>query len=141
MAVVTVAESITIQAPAESVYEYRLEFMNLPSYNPHVSNVRATGSGEYAFDLKLPGFEQPMETPLRIVASTKPREITIETGPGYLAREVCTFESDPAGTLVTFEQTLTFEGDIPQEALDTVGKQAAEQARLELTLMKKILEG
>jgi hypothetical protein len=106
-----------------------------------VSNVRSTGPGEYAFDLTLPGFDQAMETPLRIVNTTKPREITIETGPGYMAREVCTFERTGTGTLVTFEQTLTFEGEVPQDALDTVGQQAGEQARLELTLMKKILEG
>ena len=141
MAEVKIAESIQIEAPPDAVYDYRLEFMNLPSYNPLVSNVRSTGPGEYAFDLTLPGFDQAMETPLRIVNTTKPREITIETGPGYMAREVCTFERTGTGTLVTFEQTLTFEGEVPQDALDTVGQQAGEQARLELTLMKKILEG
>lgn len=139
MAEVTISESIELDAPIEEVFDYRADFTTLPAYNPHVTNVRATGDGEFAFDLTLPGMDEPMQTPLRIVSADRPRSLIIETGPGYMAREVCTFEAAGSGTRLTFQQTISFEGDVPQDALDAVGAQAAEQARLELELIKKNL--
>src|SRR5947207_1249359 len=54
------AEDIEIGAPVDAVYAYRLEFMNLPEYNPNVSNLRRTDRGaelgagaEYAFDISI----------------------------------------------------------------------------------------
>lgn len=148
MAEVTIAEGIEIAAPPDDVYDYRLDFTNLPAYNPHVSNVRRTDAGdelgagaEYTFDLELPGAPEPMETPLRVLDAERPSLVTLETGPGFMARETCTFDPTEAGTRVIFEQTITLEGEIPEDALKAVGDSAGEQARLELELMKKNLEG
>ena len=148
MAEVTIAEGIEIAAPPEAVYDYRLDFTTLPAYNPHVSNMRRTDGGtelgtgaEYAFDLQLPGATEPIESPLRVLDARRPSMVTLETGPGFMAREVCTFDATEAGTRVIFEQTITLEGDLPEDTLKAIGDSAGEQAKLELELMKKNLEG
>jgi hypothetical protein len=144
---VRITEALEIGVPPRTVFDYRLDFTTLSAYNPHVSNVRQTvgsepGIGaEYVFDLSLPGAPEPMESPLRVLEADPPSNIVIDSGPNYMAREVCTFEPAGDGTLVTFQQTITFPGLVPQDALDAVAATSREQARLELELIRKILEG
>lgn len=140
MAEVRYSESIEIAATPERIYDYRLDFATLPEYNPNVTNLRATGDGEYVFDLTLPG-APPMENPLRVVEATRPSRIVFDTGPGYMAREDCTFTPSGGGTRVTFEYTLTFPGAIDETTAALLSSSGAEQARLELENLKKLLEG
>jgi hypothetical protein len=119
----------------------------LPDYNPSVTNLRridggtAPGAGaEYVFDLQLPGADTPMETPLRVLAADAPHRIEFETGPGFMAREVCTFEATAAGTVARFEIALSLPGDVDPQVRTTMEATLHEQARLELEQTKKALE-
>ena len=146
MAEIRYAESIDIAAPPSEVFAYRLDFTTLAEYNPHVKNVRQTklsGPGvgaEYVFDLMLPGASEPMETPIRVLEADGPLRVVIETGPGYIAREICTFDPVGDGTRITFDTVLTFPGELDEGSAKAVEGQGREQARLELDLMKKNLE-
>lgn len=141
------AESIDVAAPLEVCFDYRLDFTTLSAYNPHVTNVRQTrlsepGQGaEYLFDLTMPGAQEPMETPLRVTEAHRPSRVVFETGPGFMAREICTFDPAGSGTRITFDTILTFPGEVPEDGARAVEAQGREQARTELELMKKILEG
>lgn len=147
MAEIRSSEAAEIAAPVEAVFEYRLDFMNLPDYNPSVTNMRridggsAPGPGaEYAFDLALPGADVPMETPLRVLEAHHPKRIVFETGPGFMAREVCDFAPAHDGTRARFEITLTIPGDLDEQTRTAFAANTKEQARLELDLIKKALE-
>ncbi|MCA1833398.1 MAG: SRPBCC family protein [Actinomycetota bacterium] len=141
------SESAEIAATVEDVFSYRLDFMNLPAYNPSVTNMRRTDAGtepgpgaEYLFDLRLPGTDTPMETPLRVLEADAPKRIVFETGPGFMAREVCTFESNGIKTRAKFEITLTFPGDLDDPTKTMMEQSTQEQASVELELIKKALE-
>lgn len=147
MAEIRASETAEIAAPVHDVFAYRLDFMNLPSYNPSVTNIRRTDGGtepgpgaEYLFDLQLPGADVPMETPLRMIEADEPKRIAFETGPGFMAREVCTFEPLGGGTRAEFEITLTFPGDLDEQTRASMEQSTHEQARLELDLIKRALE-
>lgn len=147
MASVTVSESVDIQASVQDVFSYRLAFATLPAYNPNVTNIRRTDGGTdpgvgatYVFDLTLPGAEEPMEVPLRVTEVVPNERIVFDVGPGFMASEVCSFEAVEGGTRVTFEQTITIDGDLGDDVMGPLGASAAEQARLELDLIKKNLE-
>lgn len=148
MAEVRYAESVEIAVSPEVVYDYRINFTTLPDYNPNVSNLRRTDAGnapgagaEYLFDLTLGG-GPPMENPIRVVEATRPSRIVFDTGPGYMAREDCTFSPVGAGgTAVEFAYTISFPGDVDDDARSLIENSGREQARMELDNMKKILEG
>ena len=47
MAEVTYSDEEDIQAPPETVFDYRLDYeKNLPQYNPNVSNMKRTDGGD-----------------------------------------------------------------------------------------------
>lgn len=146
MAEIRYAESIEIAVSPADAFAYRLDFTTLPAYNPHVSNLRQTvgsepGAGaEYTFDLSLPGAPEPLDTPIRVLEADAPGRIVIETGPGYMARETCTFEPAGDGVRIGFDTVLTFPTEIPDDAAQMIEASGREQARLELDLMKKIME-
>ena len=61
MAEVRYAEELEIEAPGEQLFAYRLDFENLPTYNPNVSNLRRVDGGSepgpgavYRFDITMP---------------------------------------------------------------------------------------
>jgi uncharacterized membrane protein len=146
VAEIRAAETAEIAAPIERVYGYRLDFTNLPSYNPNVTNLRRVDAGsepgagaEYLFDLALPGIE-PMESPLRVIEAVAPTRIVFETGPGYMAREVCVFTSKGDVTHAEFELTLTMPGEVDDATRELFEGNTREQARMELDLIKKALE-
>ncbi len=70
----------------------------------------------------------------------EPTRIVIETGPGYMARETCTFSTTGEGTLCEFATVLSFPGDIDDASAEAVKQQGLGQVHLELELMKKNLE-
>jgi len=142
------AEDVTIGAPVEAVYAYRLDFTRLPDYNPNVSNIRRTGGAEvgvgaeYGFDISIEemgGASMPQT--LKVVEAEEPTRIVFEVGPGY-AREICTFEPNAeGGTHVVF----AYATYVPDELDNEEGRALIEasgrrQARLELDLIKKNLE-
>jgi uncharacterized protein YndB with AHSA1/START domain len=140
-------ESIDIEAPIERVYEYRLDFTNLPDYNPGVSNFRQVagdrpGAGaEYLFDLVLIEGAPPMETPIRVLDARAPELVVFDTGPGYIARETCTFAPAGDGTRAEFAYVVTIPGEVDEATIKMVVDTGSAQARTELELMKKNLEG
>jgi uncharacterized protein YndB with AHSA1/START domain len=147
VAEVAYTEVADIAAPPERVFDFRLDFAHLPEYNPNVSNVRRVEGGarpgvgtEYLFDLTLAGMGT-LETPLRIAEVERPARVVFDTGPGFIAREVCTFSPAGGGTRAEFTVTLTIPGEIDDATRASLEAQGREQVRLELDLMKKILEG
>lgn len=147
MAEVRYSASAHIDAPPEVVFSYRLDFTTLPAYNPSVTNLRqVAGDGpgkgaEYLFDLTLAEGTDPMETPIRVLEVDAPARIVIDTGPGYMARETCTFDATGEGTHCEFDTVLTFPGELDDASAEAVKAQGLAQVMLELDLMKKNLEG
>ena len=100
----TYGETIEINAPIEAIYDYRLDFVKLATYNSHVTNIARTVDGEgglgkgaeYVFDLALPGWEAGMKAFLKVIDTDRPSTIVTDTGTDALAgREVNTFERRP----------------------------------------------
>ena len=146
----TYGETIEINAPIESVYDYRLDFVKLATYNSHVTNISRTVDGEggvgkgaeYVFDLALPGWEAGMKAFLKVIDTDRPNTIVTDTGTDALAgREVNTFEQLPNGA-VRF--TIQFSIDLPDEAKDGVEmieKSGRDEYKIEQAAIKKTLEG
>ena len=147
MAEIRYEDSMLIDAERERVFDYRLDFSNLPQYNPNVSNLRIInktadlGPGtEYLFDLHLPGAD-PLESPIRITTVERPSSFRYETGPGWMAEGQCTFEPQDNGTLVTLGYTLRFPGEIDDATAEQMASAGRGETTIELQNMKKILEG
>lgn len=148
MAEVSVTEAAEVAVPVERAFDYRLDFRNLPNYNPNVSNFRRVdgGSGsepgagaEYLFDLTLGG--ATAESPIRVLEADRPRRIVFETGPGYMAREVCAFTPSGSGARCEFTITVSIPGEIDDQTRAAIEATSREQLGLEMDLMKKNLEG
>jgi uncharacterized protein YndB with AHSA1/START domain len=142
-----------IAAPADKVFAYRLDFTNLPDYNPNVSNLRRIDGGtqpgpgaEYWFNITLPGFDAPLTCPIKVLEADPPNRIVFDTGmvsenePNYFTREVCKFESEGEGTRAWFEMTLTIPDDLDEPTRTIYESNTQQQARLELDQIKKALE-
>jgi hypothetical protein len=144
----TYGESEEINAPAEAIYDYRLDFVKLADYNENVTNIVLTKEGkdrlgegaEYTFDLNLPGWD-PMKAFLKVIETDKPNRIVTDTGTDALAgREVNTFEQLADGS-VRF--SINFTILLPDEAKDGVDfmeKSGRDQYRIELEAIRKALE-
>ena len=114
MAEIRYEESILIAAAPEEVFDFRIDFTTLPQYNPNVSNLKRVDAGtghepgaEFLFNLQLAGAPEPIESPLRLTTVERPTSFSYETGPGFMAEGLCTFEAKDGGTLVTTETTET----------------------------------
>jgi uncharacterized protein YndB with AHSA1/START domain len=137
--------TVHIGAPPARVYAYRLDFTTLPAYNASVSNMRRIDGGaepgagaEYVFDLTIGG--ETAETPLRVLEAEPDARVVIETGPAYMAREVCTFAPAEGGTRCEFVTTLRFPADVDEATADIVRATGLDQVTSELEMMKKNLE-
>lgn len=142
------AEAGEIAAPIEKVFDYRLDYTNLPEYNPNVANVRREDGGSepgvgahYVFDLSLPGMGT-VEAFLKVLEVERPARIAQDTGSGGMAvRELCTFEETRGGARVEFEVRMDLPDEVGEADRSALEARGREQLRLELDLMKKILEG
>ena len=144
----TYGESEEINAPAEAIYDYRLDFVKLADYNENVTNIKLVKEGkdrlgegaEYTFDLQLPGWD-PMKAFLKVIETDRPNRIVTDTGTDALAgREVNTFEQLGDGS-VRFNINFTIL--LPDEAKDGVDfmeKSGRDQYRIELEAIRKALE-
>jgi len=142
-----------IAAPIDKVFAYRLDFNNLPDYNPNVSNLRRVDTGmdpgpgaEYLFNIVLPGFDGALTCPIRVLEAEPPDRIVFETGmvddsgPNYFTREICSFRPENDGTRAQFEMTLTVDDNLDEATRTIFESNTQEQARLELDQIKKALE-
>lgn len=144
----TYGESEEINAAAEAIYDYRLDFVKLADYNENVTNIKLVKEGkdrlgegaEYTFDLQLPGWD-PMKAFLKVIETDRPNKIVTDTGTDALAgREVNTFEQLADGS-VRF--SINFTILLPDEAKDGVDfmeKSGRDQYRIELEAIRKALE-
>jgi hypothetical protein len=144
----TYGESEEINAAAEAIYDYRLDFVKLADYNENVTNIKLVNEGkdrlgegaEYTFDLQLPGCD-PMKAFLKVVETDRPNRIVTDTGTDALAgREVNTFEQLADGSV---KFSINFTILLPDEAKDGVDfmeKSGRDQYRIELEAIRKALE-
>ena len=146
MAEIRAGDAADFGVPIDRVFAYRLDFANLPDYNPHVTNLRRVDGGtqpgpgaEYVFDLALPGMD-PVEAPLRVLEAAPPVRIVFESGPGYMAREESVFTETPDGTHADFTMIITIPGEIDDATRSMIEQSSREQVALELDLMRKALE-
>lgn len=100
-------EEVAIAASPHTVWEYRLDFTNLPAYNPAASNILrscdGTGVGGplgagavYRFDLDL-GIG-PHEVTLTVTDVLADRAVSAEMNAGLVARETFTVGPHDRGT-------------------------------------------
>jgi hypothetical protein len=152
----TAVTSASFSVPAETVWRYRLDFSNLPEYNPDVSDVTRTGDGDpggvggvlgpgarYSFqlaDARAPGGSQGVE--LWLVDAVEPTLVSAGMAGGHEAYEEFVVRPGDGGE--GCEATLTLWVALPSDLPDDVRAAAAtgslEQIAKELRLMKDILE-
>ncbi len=151
MAALAGEERIEIDAPAADVWAYRLDFMNLPQYNPDVSAIERArdGSGpggiagagaHYRFTLSTPVGPHPVT--LTVTGVVEDREVRAEMAGGLSAHEV--FVVDALGP-TRCAATLSLWLDLPPSLDETVQADllagGRQQIRKELDLMGANLAG
>ncbi len=152
----TAVASATFTVPAQTVWAYRLDFANLPDYNPDVSGVVrvADGSGDdaggvhgpgarYTFaltDPRRPGMPQPIE--LWIVDAVAPTLVTAGMSGGSDAYEE--FVVRPlhgGGCEATLTLWVTLPAGLPDEVVAAAAAGSLDSISKELRLMQQVLEG
>jgi hypothetical protein len=151
----TAVASAVFSAPAETVWAYRLDFANLPGYNPDVSNVTRTADGaadgpagvlgpgaRYAFGLadpRRPGVHVPIE--LWTIEAVSPTFVSAGMSGGSEAYEEFVVQPLDGGGC---EATLTLWVTLPEGLSDEVRAAAAtgslQSISMELRLMKEVLD-
>ncbi len=151
----TAVASAVFSAPAETVWAYRLDFANLPGYNPNVSNVARTADGaddgpagvlgpgaRYAFGLadpRRPDVHVPIE--LWTIKAVSPTFVSAGMSGGSDAYEEFVVQPLDGGGC---EATLTLWVTLPEGLSDKVRATAATGSQhsisMELRLMKEVLD-
>jgi hypothetical protein len=142
----TYTEEIRVAAPPRIAYAYRLDFSNLPAYNPKVADLRQTAGGvgvgaEYEFRIRIAGlYRAPVR--LRVVEAKEPSLIVVEIDALFDAVERCRFEPDGAGTRLTFTTAVETKGGPLAPLVDRlfVLPSGRSQVRSELERMRRALE-
>ena len=141
--------------PADVVWGYRLDFANLPEYNPDVSDVQRVHDGEaggvggvhgpgarYTFTLAdplQPGEGHPVE--LWIVEADEPTLVAAGMRGGSEAyEEFVVRPRDDGGCDATLTLWLTLPDGIDAEMAAAGAAGSLEQIRKEVRLMKEVLE-
>jgi hypothetical protein len=146
----------TFSVPADTVWAYRLDFANLPEYNPDVSGVSRVHDGSpeaaggvlgigarYTFQLadgRGPDGSHGVE--LWIVDSERPTLVAAgmdggsEAYEGFVVRPL-----DGAGCEATLTLWLTLPDGLPEDAIAMAAARSREQIEKEMRLMKEVLEG
>jgi hypothetical protein len=152
----TAVASAVFSAPAEAVWAYRLDFANLPAYNPDVRGVTRVADGaadsvggvlgpgaRYTFgltDARRPGVTQPIE--LWIVEAVSPTLVTAAmTGGSDAYEEFVVRPLNDGGC----EAVLTLWVALPAGLSDDIAATAAagslDSISKELRFMKENLDG
>ncbi len=145
----------TFAVPPEDVWRYRLDFANLPEYNPDVSGVERVRDGEpdgeggllgpgarYTFllaDPRRPDAGQPVE--LWAVAAEKPRLVAAGMMGGNEAYEEFVVRPlEGGGCEATLTLWVTLPEGLPEDVVRAAAAASFEQIDKEMRLMKEILE-
>jgi hypothetical protein len=147
--------SATFAVPAEAVWQYRLDFSNLPEYNPDVSNLTRTQEGQpiraggtngpgarYSFTMADPQSPAGQPVELWIIDAVHPTMVAAGMKGGSEAYEE--FVVLPQGEHAC-EATLMLWILLPDGLSDDVAAAASAsglaQIEKEMQLMKEALEG
>ncbi len=152
----TAVASATFTVPAEVVWAYRLDFANLPEYNPDVSGVARVSDGSasavggvcgvgarYTFGLadpRNPGRTQPVE--LWAEKVEEPTLVAAGMAGGTEAyEEFVVTPSDGGGCSATLTLWVLLPEGLSDEVRAAAAAGSLEQISKELRLMKEVLEG
>ena len=152
----TAVASAAFSVPPETVWAYRLDFANLPGYNPDVQGVTrvADGTGDaaggvhgpgarYTFGLadpRRPGVHQTIE--LWTVEAVAPSLVAAAMSGGSEAYEEFVVEPlGGGGCQATLTLWVTLPDGLPENVVVAAAAASLEQIRKELRLMKQVLEG
>jgi hypothetical protein len=141
---------------AETVWAYRLDFANLPAYNPDVSNVERVADGasdavggvhgsgaRYTFgltDARRPGVTQPIE--LWIVDAVAPTLVTAAMSGGSDAYEEFVVRPLPdGGCEAVLTLWVTLPDGLSEEIVAAAAAGSLDSISKELRLMQENLEG
>jgi hypothetical protein len=152
----TAVASATFTVPADTVWAYRLDFDNLPAYNPDVSGVRrvADGSGDdaggvhgpgarYTFGLadpRRPGVQVPIQ--LWIAEAVRPSLVAAGMSGASDAYEEFVVEPlQDGGCTATLTLWVTLPDGLPDEVVAAAAAGSLDSISKELRLMQENLEG
>jgi hypothetical protein len=152
----TAVASAVFSVPAETVWAYRLDFANLPAYNPDVSGVArvADGAGDgvggvlgpgarYTFGLtdpRRPGVTQPIS--LWIVEAVTPTLVTAAMSGGSDAYEEFVVRPlDDGGCEAILTLWVTLPDGLSDDMVAAAAAGSLDSISKELRLMKQNLEG
>jgi hypothetical protein len=141
--------------PASTVWRYRLDFANLPEYNPDVSSVQRVRDGDvagvggvhgpgarYTFTLadpRRPGEGQPVE--LWIVEADEPTLVAAGmTGASEAYEEFVVRSRGDGECEATLNLWVTLPDGLGDDVLAAAAAGSLEQIRKEIRLMKQVLE-
>ncbi|HVT42590.1 MAG TPA: SRPBCC family protein [Acidimicrobiales bacterium] len=151
----TAVARATFTVPPAVVWQYRLDFDNLPAYNPDVTNVRRISDGDpdgvggvwgvgarYAFDLadpRQPGQTHPIE--LWPVDAVEPTLVAAGmTGASDAYEEFVVEPRDGGGCEATLSLWLTLPDGLPEEMVAAAAASSLASIEKEVRLMKENLE-
>jgi hypothetical protein len=148
--------SATFSVSAEAVWSYRLDFSNLPHYNPDVSDVTQTQEGQpirgggthgpgarYSFtmvDPRTPGAGQPVE--LWIVDAVHPTLVAAGMkGASEAYEEFVVLPQGAEACDATLMLWLALPDGLTDDAYQAAAASGLAQIEKEMRLMKEALEG
>ena len=108
----------TIEAPADQVWSYRLDFLHLPEYNADVRGIQCTNEGgsdhvgaTYRFDLVTGDRSTPVE--LRVTEAVPGELVAIDMDGAIRASERFTVTPGPGGCHVAIALTMFIPDQFP----------------------------
>ncbi len=139
-------ESVLIAVAPDVVWAYRLDYRNLPAYNPHVTDLerlddqRPPGPGaRYRFNVDVGAGPAPCVLTVR---ETVPgRRIVNDMEAAISASEVCTFAPEGEGTRFSIAMSSSLPEGLDEAMVEMATASGRAQLRLELDNVKRILEG
>ena len=149
----TAVASAVFAVPAETVWAYRLDFANLPGYNPDVHGVERVGDGtgvggvhgpgaRYTFSLadpRRPGALSPVE--LWITDAVAPTLVAAGMSGGSDAYEEFVLRpAEGGGCEATLTLWVALPEGLPEDVVAAAAAGSLEQISKELRLMKRVLE-
>jgi hypothetical protein len=152
----TAVAAATFAAPADVVWRYRLDFTNLPEYNPDVSDLARVRDGDpngaggvcgpgarYAFrlaDARRAGVSQPVE--LWLIEVTEPSLVSAGMkGDSEAYEEFVVEPRDDGGCHATLTLWVSLPEGLPDDVRAAAAAGSLEQIAKEMRLMKTALDG
>jgi hypothetical protein len=147
----TAVATADFAVPASEVWSFRLDFANLPAYNPDVSEVTRTSDGSgvggtlgpgarYQFgmaDPRHPDQTHPVE--LWIVEAEQDALVTAGMQGGSEAYEEFVVVPSNDGCTATLTLWVSTPEGLPADTVAAIGKHGRRQIEMELALMQEVL--